>query len=389
MLFSSAGSRTGGGLNWRRTFFRSAFGQAHRLALYKQLSTFQKDGVDIVEALKDLEGIYTPQGDWRGAMFSDWLGALAAGTTLVGAMGGSVVRGHRYPSWIPQEEVMLLAPGEESGDLASAFDNAVEMVERKAQFKAVLMSEFVPLGIYLVFFCLLMAGFSIKGTPAIAKVFPVSKWPESGKLLYNVTAFIRQYGIFVAAGAVAGLVMVIWRLPTWAGQVRERFNMLPPWRFHRMFCESAFLLALAAMLRGAERSTHGGQGIKECLERIGQNSSPFVSWYIRKMLLALDRGLGKGEALCVSLLGRETQNLVKVYANRSNFTEAVAAISRQSIELGLKEAKGIIGFMKTIVLAMLAGSILWFYLTFLEINGKLAESSNKMSQKLGTQQQKK
>ncbi|WP_058048784.1 hypothetical protein [Janthinobacterium sp. Ant5-2-1] len=169
--------------------------------------------------------------------------------------------------------------------LASAIDD--QMVAKKAIFFAVAKPT-----LYLAGAGSLAYMISTEAIPAIEKSAPVEVWTPFNDAVRIVANVINNYGVLICAIALVLVLFFVSQLPKWRNSVRlkmERCNPtlamwltpIAPWMLplamYRDFQAGLVLSALAVWLGT-------GRNLKESLEAILENATPYLKSHIRRIL---------------------------------------------------------------------------------------------------------
>lgn len=193
---------------------------------------------------------------------------------------------------MPSSDKLMLGAVDRSRDqpatleiLANAVDD--QMVAKKAIFIAVAKPS-----LYLAGASALAYMISTEAIPAIEKTAPAEIWTpfnDSVRILANV---INNYGVLICVVAMLLVLFFVSQLPKWRSSLRlkmERCNPtlamwltpIAPWMLplamYRDFQAGLVLSALAVWLGT-------GRNLKESLEAILENSSPYLKSHIRRIL---------------------------------------------------------------------------------------------------------
>lgn len=330
-----------------------------RLALYDRLASFIEDGLPIYTALSKIRDIYTERKDDRVLMLDRW---------LVTMRGGDIRLGQALRGWVPDQELALIAAGEESGDLARGLRQAMFMAESGGRIiGGILGAVAYPLFIFLSVVALLI-WFSVSLIPTIAELLPYEKWPASTQGLRYMAAFINSYGWFALVALVGLVKLVSWSLPNWVGPVRERvFDRIPPWRLYKVYSGSIFLVSLSAMLTA-------GIPLDNALRQIKRFASRWTAHYLVRIQRGLREGKGNGEAFALPLFEDELMDDMRIHGSLSSFDKTIHDIGRRSIDRAVKQSGRISKVLFVFLLALSGGLVGYIYFSIYALSTSLSNS---------------
>ncbi len=344
--------------NLNKKFAQIQFGIGTRMALYKKLMSFLKQGVPLMEVLIKFHELYArKKGDPRAVALNDWINAMKRGESFSQAIA----------SWVPPSEVMLIEAGERSGSIVNSLQQAIEVTEAvKAMKKAIIGGLAYP-AILLLVLVGMMVGFSVGIVPKLADVMDPSGWPGPAATLYDVSQFVNNYGIYVGATVVGLVVLMIKTFPYWVGATRKKVDGFPPWSVYRAFESSTFLVALSALMKT-------GTPLMEAIIRLKSLATPYVGWHLGRMAVRMKGGTANGVAMNTGFLDKETAADIEIYGEVADFQEAMEAIGKESIATGVERIQASTKAMGTVVMILVAFYTGWVYYAFFTLTSSLGQT---------------
>lgn len=330
-------------------FTRVQFTSSKRLFLYQKISSFLDQGVPIHDILDQLAKNYAAlkKSDIRATILKEWVAGLSVGRDFSTILG----------EWVPAAEAMLIRSGEKSGSLSDAFRNACVTTEASGRMKETIFAKLsYPAVLFMMLFGLIYM-FSTKAIPPLVLVKDPETWPPASKNLYTMSTFVENYWLAFIVSIVVFVIFVLISIPRLTGFSRRILDRLPPWNIYKTFQSAVFLVSIAAMMRT-------GTPLVESIQAMKRLSNPYVTEYLKKMLLRMDAGRPIGEALNVGFFTNEMGMDIKIYGEVSNIQGAMDEIGRVSIEDGIKKISSGANSLKNIAIVGVGTYVMWVYYSF-------------------------
>jgi type II secretory pathway component PulF len=325
------------------------FSTGVRLSLYDKISSFLKEGIplnDILESLKEQYEDKTP-GDIKITVIKIWMSRLAVGMTFSEAI----------KDMVPPGESVLIKAGEKSGDITTAFENAIMTTKASQKMVGTLKSGLAYPFVLILMLAGLIYMFSTTAVPELASVLEPSKWPDASKLLYSMSMFVKDYWWTVILAAMVFFYVVISSLSVLTGESRKFLNKIPPWSLYKTFQGSVFLISVSSMMKS-------GISIYEAIAQVKSLSPKYVKKEIDVIMKKLDSGIPVGESLNSGFLDKEIGMDIEIYGKLSNMQKVMGAIGEQSVIQGIAQIEVATKLISNIVLMFLATYIGWVYYSF-------------------------
>jgi type II secretory pathway component PulF len=337
------------------------FGLNKRIAFYKKFSAFTKNQFPMYESLLKFKTRYEKKKDFRAKMLDAWISDIKQGATFHQAVAG----------WIPDAELNLIQAGEEGPGLEKGLDEAIKFgLSAKKIKNAIISGATYPLVLLLVILAF-VAMFSIKMAPTYYKILPVEKWPDMGQYLYYFSSFIVGKW-FILASVLGGLGFLISKtLGTWTGSAREIFDKVPPWSVYKVYQGSAFLIALASLVRAQTP-------LNDALKKLQSVSSKWLGDYINDMLKNLKKGGNNlGVHLDVGLLDEELAMDIIDYSDLGHFEDALYSLGEETLEESVQKIESRMGLIKNLMLVLVGVTVGVIYYTNIQLNTLIADNAGK------------
>lgn len=327
-----------------------SMGTDMRMSLYRKIVSFLEEGIPLNEILEQLHVQYSKgkRGkDSRARLIGEWLAAMGSGKRFSEILS----------DWVPAGESMLIRAGERSGDLVSAFSNAIQTTEAIRRMKSTLIGKLSYPFVLLLMMLALIYLFSTQAVPQLVSVKDPSTWPDPAKRLYEMSMFVKDdwWQVFAAIGVFA--VFASFSMPRMNGGLRKILDVIPPWSIYKTFQSSVFMISVASMMKS-------GTPIVNSISELRDMSSPYVGNHLTNMLNKLDAGRPIGKSLNGGFLDKETGVDVEIYGELSNLQKSMERIGRDSIENSIANISAASVLLNNLVLVGVTVYIGWVYYAF-------------------------
>jgi type II secretory pathway component PulF len=295
----------------------------NRADFYYDIATSLEDRVPLFTTFRKYEARARRRKPGEALVYLEMLKALSSGS-LTNAL----------KSIAPNSELLMIDALQSAGDLKMAEGlKFLSQTAEKTDAMAAAASKAVkyPLTM-LVIFSALLVGFSMHVVPILAGLLPPDKWPFLGRILYNISQIITNYGFYLAL-SIAGLSFAFfYSLPRWQGRTRQFFDKFLPYRFYRDYSGAMLVVSLSMLLRS-------GVSLRSSLDRSLSFSTPWLRYHIRKILktLANANTPNFGEAFKTGVLNQYLEDRVQDASERRNPAEAFVRIGVGSIDRVIAE----------------------------------------------------
>ena len=181
----------------------------------------------------------------------------------------------------PASDMMLLSAVDDATEgKAEALERAAEAVDFQIRsFKTLMISLATPaIALPLVGALCIITSEIIA---SIARDAPPSVWVGFNGLVRLIAEFINAHWGKVFLGIVAAVVFIIWQLPRWTGPYRVKADNLPGFSLYRDY-NAAVVLSAMSMMIGS------GKTMKQALEDLRLNATPWPRWHLQRVINSLD-----------------------------------------------------------------------------------------------------
>lgn len=308
--------------NFERTFIKLQFGGTQRLRLYRKIIRLLQNGVALPAALESMWQHASHDGKKKkkaeAVIIDAWLRQVRNGKSL-----GVAIQG-----WVPETDRVVIEAGEASGDLPSAVENACFLYEGQKKIKSAVVAGVAYPAFLFVMLIGFMFLFGMNIIPQFAQILPREQWTGIGEQMAMLSDFVQGGFIPVLIALVALVILVVWSMPRWTGNLRVRADSIPPYSIYKLVSGSGFLLSLAALTKAGVKTT-------SALRTMMRDSKPWYHERISRTLGLVNNGLDIGEALYRSGLrfpDPETVNDLRTYAKLNGFDEMLMKLGRENLE---------------------------------------------------------
>lgn len=341
-------------------FSRSAF-KATRAEFYFDVAAAMNDKIPLFTVLKEYEARARRRNRGDGLMYKEMLKALQVGS-LADAL----------KPMVSNIELILLDALQRGGDteLARGLNFLSTTVEKLDKMGSVARKAVVyPLVLFVTFAAMLVA-FSLYAIPIIVSILPPEKWPFLGKVIYNTSQFIVNYGLQLAVGFVLMLLLFMFSLPRWQSPIRRYLDKFIPYSVYRVYSGSMLIVSISVLLSM-------GVSLRSALERAMKYSNPWMRWHLREILKGLsDKNASRfGLAFQTGLLNWELEDRIEDASKRRDPVAAFVKIGVGSIDKIVKSVESASSKINTLMLLLggltLGTMMLGFLLTTMEVQSNM------------------
>lgn len=339
---------------------KTCFTARERMRLYDRLYRFVHRGYGLKIALEGMLSRFETKNDPRRIIWRRWVRGLNEGQQFA----------QLAAPYIPIAEQIMLAAGDRSGKLDVGFRTASFVADAARKMKNALVAALTYPVILLAALVGVLVFVAVKLMPALEGIYPVEKWPSISRGLYHIANFLRDYGVFVALGAVALAIVVVYSLPRWQTAWRRRFDKrVPVYTMYREFQGASLLIALSALLQS-------GTPIETALTDIRKNASPWLGWHIDLMMKLLrGKGLRPSEAIDTGLLHDETIGYLQDYDRAGSFADAIEAVGRDIVDDAVERLRRLAAILGVVFMGTTALMMIWTFASFIFVVMELQKNS--------------
>lgn len=328
---------------------KKSFNAKARMRVFSKLSRYLGNGVPVSFALSELYKFTTEDGKKKNksdaVVILNWMNSIRNGSSLSDAMEG----------WVPVDELSIISAGEISGNVSQALDDIIYINETKKKVKGALAGIIYPVVLVLTT-CLYLHIFGTQVVPAFAGILPVEEWQGAGRLMYHLAYFVQNYLIYTMLSFIMLFIVIIFTFSRWTGNIRKKFDMMPPWSIYKTVFGCGFLLSLSSLMQS-------GVPAPEAIRIIMKTANP---WYkerlmaIRFRLLNGDVNLGEALNSCgYNFPSKQMIMDLRSYAALGGFDEMLNKLSIQWQDDSVAFISKQMSVFKNAAIVMMGGVFMW------------------------------
>lgn len=348
------------GIDLRTFLARSALSASARVRLYRKLASLIRTGMPLPRALEVVWRLSSDQGSKPdkplAVVLASWREQVYDGQPFGRAMAG----------WVPEREAIIIEAGTQ--DLPQALDDAAALVEASRKMAgAVFTAVGYPLFLFVLVGVLLYI-FSTQAVPAFAAIKPTEQWQGLASVMAISADAVRVGAVPMVILVGLLLAVAMWSLPRWTGDMRSRFDAVPPWSFFRLMSGSGFLIALTAFLKA-------GVPVPEALRRLRATANPWLRERIDAVLFYVNSGHHLGDAMFKAghdFPDRAVVEDLRIYAGLGSFDEALERLTQEWVRESVTLLEAIGSGLKVVGMILVAATIALFQAGMFSIQQQLS-----------------
>jgi hypothetical protein len=231
---------------------------------------------------------------------------------------------------VPDQDVAILAVAEQHDDLKHGLKSAAENVRAIDLARKKLQAVLAISMALIVMFHVYIGLNTFYVFPKLAKVIfrHGVKAKEIGPVTYRVDlvcTFIQHWWWIYFPSLIGVAVLIIWALPNYTGRFRrvldERFILF---NMYRDFAGAAFLAQLAALTK---RVGERVMSLKEALDLVAANGSPWVKWHVEMILTRMSVSPdSKGQVFATGVVNQRATYRIQDLAEYAQLSEMLSQV---------------------------------------------------------------
>lgn len=247
-----------------------------------------------------------------------------------------------FEGWLPPEQIVLIKTGEETGKVSEAIEQCINLNKQVSLIKKTIKkASFLPAFAALLLLGLLVGTYQ-KGIPLFEELAPREEWGEAAMQLYDMTHTFGSDPLRTIIVVILSIVAVAWAIPNLDLKGNPSFRnyidrYVPFFGIYRTVQASIFLRSLATLLSSGVR-------VKDALDLIVKNSSPYVGNRIVEMRDKISSGLELSECFKNPFLGDYGKDLADM-AQGDSLIEALEEVADETMEEVLEGLPAKLGFL--------------------------------------------
>lgn len=332
-----------------KAFLKFQFNAKQRTRVYRKLNRFLGNSVTLANALDIMYGHASQDGKKPKAMLAvilnDWRRQVRNGKSF-----GQAIQG-----WVPDSDRLVIEGGEQAGNLAVAIEKAVMISSSSKKIKSTLISGLAYPFFLFSLAILFMALFGLKVVPTFDQILPRAQWTGLGAQMATLSDFVNNYLVGMLVFFAGLVVLIVITMPRWTGNLRSKFDNLPPWSLYRLVIGAGFMLTVSGMIKS-------GIPVPRILQMLQRGASP---WYVEKLsrtLFQVNNGKNLGEALHKTNFNfpdKETVQDLRAYAALNKFDETLDNLGKEWLEESVEKVQAQTGILRMISFLFLGFVFSW------------------------------
>lgn len=313
---------------------KARFFSSRRIEIYEALLATQETGMPLYKGLEMLHETYSKGGKQPYSVIAMVLADAKRALT-----GGSKTLASAIKHWLPDNEAIQLASGEEAGQLAECLRGLIIMTQNKSKMLGAVLAELAEPVLLIVLSINLLNQISQKIVPIMSRSHDLSQSTGNTYIMYLLATGVQNYGIYLLGLGILFTVWVIWSLPRRGDtQFRMLLEHFPPWSIYKAIQGATFLLNVAIMLRSHIP-------LYRTLELMQQFASPWLKERVDTTMFGLRQGRSLGVALAnadYDFPDKDVLPFIIVLSQQKDYEQALNTLALKWIERTLKKVKGIL-----------------------------------------------
>jgi type II secretory pathway component PulF len=313
---------------------KARFFSSRRIELYQALLATQETGMPLYKGLEMLHTSYSRQGKTPYNVI-----AMVLDDAKKALTGGSKNLASAIKHWLPDNEAIQLASGEEAGRLTECLQGLISMTESKSKMMMTVIAELAEPILLLVLSINLLFQISQKIVPVMSRSHDLSQTSGTTYIMYLLAASVQNYGIYLLVLTMFFFFWMLWSLPRRGNSnIRMLLEKFPPWSIYKAIQGATFLLNVAIMLKS-------GIPLYRTLELMRQFASPWLKERVETTMFGLRQGRTLGVALAnteYDFPDKDVLPFLIVLSEQKDFERAINILAMKWIERTLRKVKGIL-----------------------------------------------
>lgn len=352
-----------GSLEYR--FMKMQFSVGKRIVLFRQLASLVRNNIPLIRALENMIMLANEDKKQRKApetfAIREWYKHMKGGQTF----------SHAISEWVSPAESAIIVAGESGARLPNALDDVVVLLEGMRTIRRNIIGAIAYPCVIVLGIIVMLSVMAYQVLPSFASVYPAEHWTGSAATLNLLATVTRDWAIplgILFAIATWGFLRT---LPRWRGKLRTWADQRPPYSIYRLWNGIGFLLAMAALMRA-------GISDVDSLRRIREYGNAWLRERIDACIQNMNDGANAAEALHRAghqFPDRKLLGQMRIYANNSDFNEAVDNMARDALNEVIYLIKAQSATLNMILLFVLAGIVAMIGLGLYDLLGQITTNA--------------
>jgi type II secretory pathway component PulF len=338
-----------------KIFFYFRWSSAARRDFYDLAANFVADGVPVYDAVQEIGKRWEVEGNPKARVSNAILASLRG-------RGGKALRfGQSIGAWVPSMEAMAIDAGEQAGDIAGGLRMASRLTTVANRIRSTIQGEMTYPFMLLLMFGAFMMIISYQVVPVFASILPRDRWPSGPKAM----GFMADNAIMIFSAATLFLIGILVSFTLskgrWVGGWRGFFDKnIPPWSINRQIAGAILMTSFSTLIKS-------GVPFSEVIAKLLVTSSAWDAWHLEAMRTRMRKGQRDGDAMAGELFDDDVRWEIGVYGRLTSFASALDSLSQRVTDRVIKKIQSFAAVMRTGIMILIAGMIVWVYGAFFEI----------------------
>lgn len=320
------------------------FGAKKRIRFYGHLTMMLENRIMLIDALREMYNVASEEGKKPGNGYAIILDSCYEAVS----QGSTLAEGLR--PWVNANEVAVIAAGEQSGDMRSAFQDAIAMIEAGSKIRGAIIGASIYPVVLLAMLCVLLHIVAGSLVPKLSAISNPQTWSGAAYFLYELGTFVNEWGLYALAFILTLAVGIGLSLPLLGGPVRTVVDRFPPWSLYRTIHGSIFMLNVSLLIRSGMMLQ---SALELLLERAG---SRWLRDRIEATLENIAAGAGFGDALRdtgYNFPDSEAISYLRLLSRLQGFDQSMAKFARHWLDETIAKVQAAArGFLLASILLM-------------------------------------
>jgi type II secretory pathway component PulF len=340
-----------------------SFGRKERISLYKKLGSFLQQGIDLYKALNILFKISVEAEGPRAPT------SVVLEKTIDAISREGVGFSEAIGRYIPYTEQALIASGEQSGKIIH--DLALCSLIAESEGKLIkTVAEAITYPIFLiVMFLGMLVMLAINILPTLEDIQPYQQWPTSSQLLHSFVYGFYDFWFVYLILLMGFIIGAFYSLDKWTDSVRIQYaDRFPPWNVYKVIHSAVLLYSLSSLMKS-------GIPLTSSIIQMREKSTPYIQYFIDKILDNKQMGFNDGRALNVDLLPKHFASELEAFGELQNFTQALFETAKRLMIETEESVKKKMAVFRSAAIIFIGLVIIMTYSSFIQIAQNIAQNS--------------
>jgi type II secretory pathway component PulF len=226
--------------------------------------------------------------------------------------------------WFKPSIIGLIRAGEASQRLAHALELASKASQEEQQLLGACMQRLSYPIVILILALILLVVINHMVLEPFLSFLPLTHWPDAARQIYHSANWLKQYGLMSVMSLILCIIGFTHALGHWCHPLRRHLDTWPLWRLYRQAQASYFLSSLSVM-------SEQGIALKEALNLLSMNATPYAAEHLQRMQTALASGkTALSDVLNTGLFDAEAIARLCILGKGQHWGKALKVLSQQT-----------------------------------------------------------